>query len=281
MDHSVSGRDIILEVRRNMRTHREQLLYSTLVPASYEVYLHPDDHARIEGLIPRIVQEAKRALGEELARTNRGNAIAGRVRTWLRKEELPREKHGADWTVQILEDGDDEVAPGDIRVYATFVLPEAGSYGGNLTRRVFTSRLSDKSQETEIPPPPGASAERVASLARLSWEDDNGPQTFRMIQPQLVIGRGGAGYWVDLKLKTRTDVSRDHCRLRYDADERRFFIRDHSSFGTTVDGARIPSSFEGAGEQKQEKTVEVPLPAQAVIGLADIVFLRFEAEVVA
>ena len=100
-----------------------------------------------------------------------------------------------------------------------------------------------------------------------------------MIQPQLVIGRGGAGYWVDLKLKTKSDVSRDHCRLRFDENERRFFIRDHSSFGTTVDGVRIPSSFEGSGEQKMEKTVEVPLPPRAVIGLADTVFLTFQAEV--
>jgi hypothetical protein len=277
-DPPVSGRDIILEIRKNMRIHGEQLLYTTVIPASYMVYLHPDDFDRLQGLIPRIVHEAKRALGEELARMNRGSKIAGRMSEWLLKKPLPKEMHDSDWTIEILEDGEGEVVPGDIRVYATFVLPEPGSYGGHLTRRIFTSRLSDHAQETEVPPPPGAGESRAPRLAMLSYEDENGPQTFPMVQPQLVIGRGGAGYWVDLKLKTRMDVSRDHCRLRYDERERRFFIRDHSSFGTTVNGTRIPSSFEGEGEEKKEKNIEVPLPAEAVIGLAETVFLQFKAE---
>jgi len=287
VEESVGGRDIILEIRKSMAAHGEQLLYSTIVPASYEVYLHPADYDRLEGLIPRIVQEARRALDEQLARMNQGNPITGRVRGWLRQKPVPMEKHDASWTVRVLKDWDSEVPPGDIWVYASFVLPEPGSYGGNLTRRVFTSRLSDRSREEEVPPPgtqPRGDASRAATgrvtlLATLSYEDDNGAQTFTMVQPNVVIGRGGAGYWVDLKLKTRTDVSRDHCRLRYDEREQCFYLRDHSTYGTTVNGERIPSSVEGEGEERKEKHVEVPLPDQAVIGLAETVFLRFSSEV--
>ena len=278
MDASVSGRDVILEVRRNMRRHGEELLYSTIVPARYEVYLHVSDFERLEGLVPRIVEEARRALSEELARLNRGSNLTDRLRDALGRPRAPRERTEPDWRIEIAPDPDDEAVPGDIRVFSTFVLPGQGSYGGHETRRVFTSTRRPAGEVVEVPEPTraGASAGTVRPLASLHYEDDNGPQTFRMVQPRVVIGRGGAGYWVDLKLRTLPDVSRDHCRIRFDPAKRAFWIRDHSSFGTTVDGARLPASPEG--RERGELEGEVALPPKAVIGLADVVSLRFEAE---
>ena len=100
-----------------------------------------------------------------------------------------------------------------------------------------------------------------------------------MEKPQVVVGRGGPGYWVDLELKTVPDVSRDHLRLRYDEPERRFYIKDLSTLGTTVNGAAIPSSIEVRDGEKVDRNVEVPLPSEAEIGLAGAVFIRFRAEV--
>ena len=98
-----------------------------------------------------------------------------------------------------------------------------------------------------------------------------------MAKNQIVIGRGGRDYWTDLKLDTLPDVSREHVRLRRDADSGEFFIKDLSRLGTSVNGERIPTSVEYVDGEKRDKNVEVKLPATARIGLADVVFLSFQA----
>lgn len=279
MEDSARGREVILEIIRNMRLHGEELLYSTIVPASYEVYLHPDDHRRLEGVLPEIVAQAKRALTEELGRRNRRLPQLDRVRSLLGWERVPSERADRDWDVRVLPDANDELTRGDIHVYSTLVLPEAASYAGNRTRRIFTSRLGERSEIREEPgaPPATASTADATVLATLMYEDDNGAHSHRMDKPSLVIGRGGPGYWVDLKLKTVPDVSREHVRLRHDPQTGQFLIKDLSTLGTTVDGETIPSSIEVEGETRRDKNIEVPLPPAAVIGLAGAVFLHFRA----
>ena len=91
----------------------------------------------------------------------------------------------------------------------------------------------------------------------------------------MVIGRGGAGYWVDLRVDAAPDVSREHVRLRRDASTGQFFLKDLSLYGTTVNGERVASSIDASGGAKRDVNVEVPLPPVARIGLADMVFLDF------
>jgi hypothetical protein len=81
---------------------------------------------------------------------------------------------------------------------------------------------------------------------------------------------------VDLKLDAPPDVSREHFRLRRDAATGRFFLKDVSQFGTSVDGNRVPSSLETKNGETRDKNLEVQLPAKSVIGLADVVYLEFE-----
>ena len=48
-----TARDVILEIVRNMKEGLEPLHYSTLPPAIYHVYLHPDDMERLRAIVPR------------------------------------------------------------------------------------------------------------------------------------------------------------------------------------------------------------------------------------
>jgi hypothetical protein len=68
-----TARDIILEVVRNMREGLEPLHYTTLPPAIYHVYLHPDDFERLRGIFPRMQEETRQALDAELADLNRAS----------------------------------------------------------------------------------------------------------------------------------------------------------------------------------------------------------------
>src|SRR5258705_8058317 len=64
------ARDLIDAVLENMRTNLEPLKYSTLAPSRFVVYLHPDEYARIEGIVPVLQEQTARALQDELQRLN-------------------------------------------------------------------------------------------------------------------------------------------------------------------------------------------------------------------
>ena len=98
-----------------------------------------------------------------------------------------------------------------------------------------------------------------------------------MTKDQIVVGRGGRDYWTDLKLETLPDVSREHFRLRRDPDTGKFFLKDLSRLGTTINGEKAPSSIEFVDGEKRDRNVEAPVPDQARIGLADVVFLEFRS----
>ncbi len=313
MEDKVRGRDIIAQVVENMRSQGEELRYSTIVPATYDVYLHPADFQRLESLAAVIADQARRALDEELEKLNRASQIEAKVREALRRPRLPHERAGSAWEIRLISDPNDELAPGDILVDSTLVTPESESLSGSRTRRIVTTRRGDRIESHEAPaasqavpapaaipartgpvavpsmpdssaphaeaPPPPAAEPVLGALATLRYRDENGDHLFRMEKPQVVVGRGGPGYWVDLKLKTVPDVSRDHLRLRYDEPERRFYIKDLSTLGTTVDGAAIPSSIEVRDGEKVDRNLEVPLKSEAEIGLAGAVFISFRAEI--
>ena len=272
MEARVRGRDIIAQLIENMRSQGEELRYSTIVPAAYDVYLHPADFQRLESLGDVIADQARRALDEELQILNHESRIESRVRQALHRPRLPYERAGAAWEIRLISDPNDELAPGDILVDSTLVLPENEVVGGNRTRRLVTTRRGGRTESREAGSPAHA-------LATLTYRDENGDGVFRMEKPQVVVGRGGPGYWVDLKLRTVPDVSRDHLRLRYDEAEHRFYIKDLSTLGTSVNGSPIPSSIEVRNGEKVDRNCEVPLPPEAEIGLAGAVFIRFRAEV--
>ena len=47
----ISGRVIIEQLVRNMELGQFEMGYSVLVPCIFSIYLHPDDHARLIGVM--------------------------------------------------------------------------------------------------------------------------------------------------------------------------------------------------------------------------------------
>lgn len=97
-----------------------------------------------------------------------------------------------------------------------------------------------------------------------------------MDKQDIKVGRGGQFRLVDLQLDGPTRISRVHARIRRD-DQGRFFIKDLSEWGTTVNGQQIARGVIREGEEVREIDVESELPTRARIGLADAVYLEFTA----
>jgi pSer/pThr/pTyr-binding forkhead associated (FHA) protein len=325
---SVTGKRIILEIVREMREGLHPLLYSRVAPGLYCVYLHPEDFARIEGLVPRIRAEAGRALSEELSRLNDWNRPdVAKLANWFvtKDNEPPIEEPAGGWAIQIEPDRDDEVTPGAFVILSKLSLPPLPQFeGGSPTTKVFKTVVSgEKRSKTEqvfktppasvqpasvqpasvqpaLPPPPVVSAPPVPApppsplpmsgavlsseprltpvrgLAEIALADNLGPRVFVMDKPDIKIGRGGQFRLVDLQLDASVRISRVHARIRRD-DRGRFFIKDLSEWGTTVDGQRIARGVTKEGDEVREIDVEAELPPRARIGLADVLVLEFTA----
>jgi hypothetical protein len=165
--------------------------------------------------------------------------------------------------------------------------PPADLGAGDRTRRVTTRHFPLKDSSL---PPPGAgqrtsvrveTIERpvspVSVFARLRYEDNSGVHTYDIARDSVTVGRGGLTYRVDVRIEASADVSREHLRLRRDTSTGKFHVVDLSSLGTTVDGRRVPKGYIEVDGSKRENGVETPLPNRARLGLADTVYLDFEA----
>jgi hypothetical protein len=279
-DTLATGKAVILEIVRAMRTNLEPLLFTTVAPTRFFVYLHPADHQRLEGIIPLIVEQAKRALDEEVGKWNERARPSRIPRKWLGGDDPPPpiEAPPDSWDIRFEADADGEMAPGDIAIASELTLPAQPEYEGSRTRRITTMKQCGRTSTREqIVQAGGAEAPAGTEYGTLTYEDQQGRKRVAITSNQLVIGRGGVGYWVDVKLNTSPDVSREHLRLRRDETSGQFFLKDLSSLGTTVDGAPVPSSVELVEGRRRDKGIEVPLPARARIGLANVIVLNFEA----
>jgi len=271
-----AARDVILAVTENMRNSLEPLVTKTLAPSLYQVYLHAEDYERLRTIFGEIEAEAKELLDRELKKLNHdASPVVGRL---LRKVKGKGEDDKASpqfvsaegrWFIRFQEDPNGVLEPGDIQVVSEFAQAPAAGYGaGAPTHRISTTRRLGRTvthrEETDA----------AAAFARISYKDNSGAKEFLVTKDEVVIGREAPDVWVDLRLETSLDVSREHARLRRMPESGVFRIKDLSKLGTTVNGTPVPPSGAEGGGRDLDQWVD--LPDRARIGLASIVFLDFE-----
>jgi FHA domain len=270
----LAARDLIAAVVENMRRNLEPLRYSTLAPSRYTVYLHPREHARLEGIIPVLQEQTLRALAEELERLNRRTPVRRMIMRLTGGAE-PDVSNAGEWQVEFLPDPDDELIEGDVLVDSALVLPPRPELGvGERTRRITTVHVGHRTTTREQTVTRGSRAAAPA-VARLTYRDDSGEHAYDIARDSITIGRGGVAYPVDVRLAASPDVSREHVRIRRDPQSGAFFLIDLSTLGTTLNGRHVPRGYDDSQGSKRENGAETALPDTARIGLADTVFLDF------
>lgn len=258
MEPRATGKDIILAVVENMQQSCEPLLYNTLVPSHYDVYLHRSDYERLSPVLSRIRDESVQALEAKLAELNKRGLLPGLKKTTYE----PAEKN---WSVKFHVDENDELVPGDVLIDSRLALPQPVEYGaGTKTQRSSTLRSGGETKKLgkRLQPEP---AEGAPALARLSYKDQNGAECeYLMTSAEISIGRGGRNEFCDLELNAPADVSRQHVYLRRDPESGEFFIQDVSKFGTSVNGQKLaPKEW-------------VRIPPKTTIVLADRLTIEFQ-----
>jgi hypothetical protein len=185
-----------------MREGLEPLHYSALAPAVYHVYLHPDDMDRLRGILPRVIEEARRALDAEIETLNRAS-LAERMKIARRPEPKIAVPEGG-WQIGIFENTDDDVQAGDIIIYSELALPSKPEYGaGSMTKRIATRRMGGaETAARHYEPAPAALAAAPAARAPsgdgppaadpqacavIEYEDRGGHKTYSMTKNEIVV----------------------------------------------------------------------------------------------
>ena len=285
-----------------------------LVPSVFDVLLHPKAFQELKVLMPRIKTQARKRMDEELEQLNRYRSIGSRgllrrllnpllrlffVDRYLQQTSnrpITYERAGDGWTIDFLVTANPSAETSYLAVETSFAEQAQPSFRGRptITIRRRTTLLPDGRFETVLSSvSAGAKKEKRRSsdlvstrrptrttsstnvLARLSYEDNGGRHVYYMKKEQIIIGRrDDPAHYLDVALDTLPDVSREHARIRHDAASGNFLIKNVSRFGATVDGEKIEPSLN---DDDEDVNTWHPLPHFAEIGLADAVFIHFEA----
>jgi pSer/pThr/pTyr-binding forkhead associated (FHA) protein len=276
----VTPEEIIHLILEEMEAGACPTFYSNLVPSVYDIYLFADDLERLRPLEQRMRDEASRALDEKLAALNKEAGPKLKIPLVTPKRSGKQYETLGEWSVEFHENTDDDARDNPLVIHSCFPTAAASDdRAGTLTERITKRRSDGQSTTTSTQRSGTLDTRRAAGIvhANLNYEDDAGAHTFQMTKDLIKIGRGSADRWVDLKLRAKKDVSREHLQIRRDPATGQFFIKDLSTLGTTVNGKRVPGSIEQVNGQDIDRNLEAPLPNKARIGLAGVIFLEFKA----
>jgi len=252
--------------------------YTNYVPNVFKVYLYGEDFRALLPLKEKIREEAIRALHEELHRRNGNGPALSIPLPFAKKKARKRYEAMGDWVIEFHPNEDDDAAQNRLEVRGeTSRAVEAGNLEGAPTVKVMRPELEENARETRRTGGANPVRPNAEAYARLSYEDDTGRHEFDMVKEEIKVGRGGPNEWVDLKLMTTKDVSREHFQVRRDPQSGQFFIKDLSRFGTWVNMKRIAPSIEVQDSVEKDKNLEEPLPPKAEINLADVITVQFRA----
>lgn len=254
--------------------------YSNLVPSVYDVYLYGEDLERLRPLEQRMREEAMNALAEKLAALNKAAGRTPKLGFAGSKKRAKRYETLGEWSVAFYENTDDDARENPLVIHSTFPLhAQADDRVGTLTERVSKKGSDGQTLTTSTERSVDIDTRRAMGIvyASLSYEDDSGAHTYQMTKDVIKIGRGAEDRWVDLKVNSKKDVSREHLQIRRDPGTGQMFIKDLSSLGTTVDGKRLLPSIQQVNGEDVDRNIEVPLPSKARIGLAGVLFMDFKA----
>src|SRR5260370_31814465 len=257
---AVTPEEIITLILEEMSAGLAPSYYSNLVPSVYHVYLYAEDLERLRPVEQRIRDEAARALGEELSRLNKTGGPLLKIPLLAEPKKIKRYEALGDWSIEFHENTDNDARDNPLVIHSSFpVLEPSDDRAGTLTERVTRRAADGQTSSTTTTTRSGSVDTRRASgivYATIEYEDETGAHTYQMTKDLIKIGRGAADRWVDLKLNARKDVSREHLQLRRDISNGKFFIKDLSTLGTTVNGKRIPASIEQVNGADVDKNVE-------------------------
>src|ERR1041385_7555446 len=126
---SISGQTILEQLIRNAEMGYFEMGYSILLPCIFNIYLHPDDYARLRSVQDLIKDDARRALTAKLAGLNGRSGLLGK-----RKGKKEYKIACRDWCFEFYADTEGAVPQGDVEIHSELnEVPQSGFRGTKTT----------------------------------------------------------------------------------------------------------------------------------------------------
>jgi len=164
-----SGRTIVLELQREMEARLYPLMYRTLAPGVFHVYLHPDDYKEVHPIAAAIVADAQQGLNSRVDELN------ARAR-WTRMvsgKQAPIEVPPGGWEIHLHPESNGELSRGELGIESLLSIPPARRYeGGAATTRIARTTVTGTIRRqmpeqlvaaTAAPPPPAPVLQSVTA----------------------------------------------------------------------------------------------------------------------
>jgi len=161
-----SGRTIVLELQREMEARLYPLMYRTLAPSVFHVYLHPDDYRDVQPIAAAIVADAQQGLN---SRVDELNARARWTRL-VSGKQAPIEVPPGGWEIHLHPDANGELSRGELGIESRLSIPPPPRYDGGaattrIARTTVTGAIRRQMPDQLVPgtPPPPAPVLRSVS----------------------------------------------------------------------------------------------------------------------
>ena len=148
-----SGRTIVLELQREMEARLYPLMYRTLPPGVYHVYLHPDDYRQVQPISAAIIADAEQALSARVDEMNRRS----RWTRLMADKQAPIEMPPGGWEIHLHPETNGELAQGEFGIESRLLLPpprrfEGGTATTLIAKTTVTGTLRRTTSDVQIAP---------------------------------------------------------------------------------------------------------------------------------
>jgi hypothetical protein len=311
-----TGRTIVRELVKELEEQLYPLMYRTLPPGVFHVYLHPDDYRAVESVAPLIVNDAAKGLNARVDELNKRS----RLLSFVSGQAAPIDVPAGGWEIHIQPELNGELRKGDFRVESRLAVPAVPTYNDGVpTVRIGRTTVSGQARRTtvseESPTPvvmstaaghpanasapvtqtprmttvPTAAADAAGATTKPSPRGDDAGFGFARLAyvdeqgPHVflmrkdVVAIGRGGTAHWVDVQVVSTARVSRVHCRIRRDASgRFFVQDVSTWGTFVDGQRVAAFIHRAGDSVGETGDEHELPPAARIQLADAVTLEFQ-----
>jgi hypothetical protein len=158
-----TGRTIVRELLKEMEERLYPLMYRTLPPGVFHVYLHPDDHQAIASITTLIVADAERGLTTRVEELNRRS----RLLTFIAGGAAPIEIPAGGWRVYVQPELNGDIGRGDFKIESRLSLPATPTYNdGAPTVRIGRTTVRGANRQTVVLEEPAAATDTASDPQR-------------------------------------------------------------------------------------------------------------------
>lgn len=157
-----TGRTIVRELVKEMEEQLYPLMYRTLPPSVFHVYLHPDDYRAVETVAPLIASDAAQGLTARVEDLNKRS----RLLSFVAGQAAPIDIPAGGWEVHIQPELNGEIRRGDFRIESRLAVPATPTYNdGVATVRIGRTTVSGDARRTTRTEETNAPFDAVAPAA--------------------------------------------------------------------------------------------------------------------